>query len=53
MREDPRPSTSKKLTGTQNQWRLRVGDYRVLYEIDDTQKTVTVYRIRHRRDSYR
>ena len=34
-------------------YRLRVGDYRVLFDIDDTRKIVTVYRIKHRREAYR
>jgi mRNA interferase RelE/StbE len=34
-------------------WRIRVGDFRVIYEIDDDQRAVTVLRIGHRRDVYR
>lgn len=49
----PRPSGSQKLKGTENQWRVRVGDYRVVYEIDDRDCTILVARIRHRRDVYR
>lgn len=43
---------SKKLEG-ENKFRLRVGDYRIVYEIDDKQKIVTIYRVRHRKDVYR
>jgi mRNA-degrading endonuclease RelE of RelBE toxin-antitoxin system len=36
-----------------NDWRIRIGDYRVIYEIDDRAKVVKVMRIRHRREAYR
>ena len=48
----PRPPGCKKLKTGDNQWRVRVGDYRVVYEIDDTAKTVDVTRIAHRREVY-
>jgi mRNA interferase RelE/StbE len=51
--DDPRPHNAKKLTGSGSRWRIRVGDYRVLYEIDDARKIVEVYRIAHRREVYR
>jgi mRNA interferase RelE/StbE len=50
---DPRPVGSRKLAGTKHDWRIRVGDYRVIYEIADAAKFVRVYRIRHRREVYR
>ena len=50
--ETPRPSGCKKLTGREG-WRIRVGDYRVVYEIDDDRKVVTVLHAGHRRDVYR
>ncbi|MDI6791605.1 MAG: type II toxin-antitoxin system RelE/ParE family toxin [bacterium] len=34
-------------------WRIRIGNYRVLYEIDDKTKVVTIYRVKHRKDVYR
>lgn len=49
LAQEPRPSGCRKLTGREG-WRLRVGDYRVLYDIDDNRKAVT---IGHRRDMYR
>ena len=49
---DPRPAGSKKLKGYKDHWRIRIGDYRVIYIIDDDSKTVTVTRIAHRRDVY-
>jgi len=53
LAEDPRPSGSKKLKGTQEElWRIRVGDYRIIYEIGDELKLVDIRRIRHRKDVY-
>jgi mRNA interferase RelE/StbE len=49
---DPRPSDAKKLKGTAD-YSLRVGVYRILYEIDDNARIVTVYRVKHRREVYR
>lgn len=50
---DPRPKGCKKLTGEQSAWRIRIGDYRVLYEIQDNVLTVTVVRVAHRREVYK
>jgi mRNA interferase RelE/StbE len=49
----PRPFGCRKLRGEQNLWRLRVGDYRVIYRVDDRQKIVDVIAVRHRKDAYR
>ncbi|MFZ2062095.1 MAG: type II toxin-antitoxin system RelE/ParE family toxin [Candidatus Binatus sp.] len=49
----PRPSGCKKLKGGDNEWRIRVRDYRIVYVIDDTAKTVDVTRIAHRREVYK
>ena len=48
----PRPSGCKKLRG-QKAWRIRVGDYRVIYEIHDKRLLVMVVTVGHRRDVYR
>ena len=45
--------TDRKLVGFQHEWRLRVGDYRILYVIDDSEKRVTIARVAHRREVYR
>jgi mRNA interferase RelE/StbE len=50
LADEPRPSGVKKLVGTDNAWRIRVGDYRVIYEIDDGIVVVVVFRVAHRRD---
>jgi mRNA interferase RelE/StbE len=47
---NPRPPGCRKLTGTENDWRIRVGDYRVVYDIDDAVRVVRVSRVRHRRE---
>lgn len=52
LSNDPRPSAATKLVG-RPEWRTRVGSYRVLYEIDDKNRTVTVTAISDRREVYR
>jgi mRNA interferase RelE/StbE len=53
LSKDPRPTGCRKLTGTDNDWRIRAGDYRVIYEIDDKAREIRFNRIRHRREVYR
>jgi mRNA interferase RelE/StbE len=53
LTHDPRPPGVEKLAGEPNGYRVRVGDYRVLYEIQGDQLVVYVVRIGHRRDVYR
>lgn len=53
LAKKPRPSGSRKLAGTANDWRIRVGDYRIVYEIADEVRIVRINRVRHRRDVYR
>lgn len=50
---DPHPQGSRKISGSSNDWRLRIGDYRVLYEINNRTRTVTIMRVKHRKDAYR
>jgi len=52
LADNPRPAGCKKLKGYKDQWRVRVGDWRVLYIIDDDAKLVTITRIAHRREVY-
>jgi mRNA interferase RelE/StbE len=52
LANSPRPPGCKKLKSGDNQWRVRVGDYRIVYEIDDKAKIVDVTRIAHRREVY-
>jgi mRNA interferase RelE/StbE len=53
LAENPRPSGCHKLTGSRHDWRIRIGDYRVVYQIDDAHKRVRIFRVRHRREVYR
>ncbi|MDE1163253.1 MAG: type II toxin-antitoxin system RelE/ParE family toxin [Acidobacteriaceae bacterium] len=52
LQDDPRPAGCKKLKGDEATYRIRIGDYRVVYTIDDGKILVTVIRIRHRREVY-
>ena len=53
LKSNPRPHGSKKLVGTNGSWRIRVGDYRVLYDVADAIRIVRIYRVRHRKDVYK
>ena len=53
LASDPRPPGCRKLVGSDDDWRIRVGDYRVIYQIADAVRVVRVYRVRHRREVYR
>jgi len=52
LADNPRPAGCKKLRGYKDQWRIRMGDYRVIHTIDDIGNTVTVTHVAHRRDVY-
>ena len=52
LADNPRPAGCQKLKGYKDQWRIRVGDYRVMYTIDDARLLVELTRVRHRRDVY-
>ena len=52
LASDPRPPGSEKLSG-QQRYRVRQGDYRIVYAVDDESRTVTVVKIGHRREGYR
>ena len=53
LADDPRPEGARKLTNIENAYRIRVGDYRVVYQIVDNILTVFVVRVGHRKDVYR
>lgn len=53
LKTNPRPFGSKKLHGSEDRWRIRIGNYRVLYKIDDAMKQVYIYRALHREEAYR
>ncbi len=52
LQKEPRPRGCKKLKGRKG-WRIRCGQYRIIYEIDDLEKKLTIFHIGHRRDVYR
>jgi len=53
LAEDPFPRQAVKLSGAERFYRVRVGDYRILYEVDTQMKQVTIHCVRHRREVYR
>ena len=53
LEDTPRPDGVRKLQGYQNRYRIRVGIYRIIYEIEDTENRVIILKVRHRRDAYR
>ncbi len=53
LAENPRPSGCKKLKGSQDVYRLRSGDYRIIFQIQDAMLLVLVLKVGHRRDVYR
>ena len=52
LADQPRPSGAKKLAGGDGEWRVRTGDYRIVYEVHDDVLLVLVVAIGHRRDIY-
>jgi mRNA interferase RelE/StbE len=53
LSETSRPHGMKKLSGLKDGYRIRIGNYRILYTIDDKRKIITIYRIKHRKEVYR
>lgn len=52
LADQPRPTAAKKLVGGDGEWRVRTGDYRIIYEIRDDVLLVLVVAVGHRRDIY-
>ena len=52
LSRNPRPPGCRKLRGTRNLWRIRVGEYRIVYEILDDPGLIDVVAVRHRKDAY-
>jgi mRNA interferase RelE/StbE len=50
---NPRPAGCRKLEGAEDLWRIRIGDYRVIYSVDDSRRLVDISVVRHRSDAYR
>lgn len=53
LAEDPRPASARQLVGGDGEWRVRTGDYRVIYEVHDQVLVILVVAVGHRRDIYR
>jgi mRNA interferase RelE/StbE len=53
LEEEPRPGGVVKLKGAVDRWRIRVGNYRIIYRIEDNKRLVVVLVIAHRREAYR
>jgi len=53
LANQPRPRGCRKLKGGNNLWRIRIGDYRVIYSIEDRGRVVDIVAVRHRREAYR
>ena len=53
LAQNPRPPGCRKLQGSENLWRIRIGDYRVVYQIFDDEMVVDVIAVRHRSQAYR
>jgi mRNA interferase RelE/StbE len=53
LSENPFPIQSRKMKGSESSYRLRVGDYRVIYQVNTVEKVITVYHVRHRKDAYK
>jgi mRNA interferase RelE/StbE len=53
LAEDARPAGCRKISGSEHDWRIRVGTYRIIYELNEKEKVVKIMRVRHRRAVYR
>lgn len=53
LADDPRPKGCKKLAGHKDLWRIRIGNYRVIYSIGDAVKLVRIEKVSDRKDAYR
>jgi mRNA interferase RelE/StbE len=53
LQNNPRPPRCKKLVGGEDMYRVRFGDWRILYAIDDRKKTLVIYGILNRKEAYR
>jgi mRNA interferase RelE/StbE len=52
LAKSPRPAGCRKLAGEENLWRIRIGDYRIVYSIYDSDRVVDIARVRHRSKAY-
>jgi mRNA interferase RelE/StbE len=52
LADEPRPSGCRKIVGTENTWRIRVGNYRIIYNVFDDVLIIEVIAVKHRKDAY-
>jgi mRNA interferase RelE/StbE len=52
LADDPRPPAARQLVGGAGEWRVRTGDFRIIYEIHDRELVILVVKVGHRRDVY-
>jgi mRNA interferase RelE/StbE len=53
LKNNPKPVDARKITFSENYYRIRVDDYRIIYEINYKEKRINIFRIRHRKEAYR
>ena len=53
LKHTPRPTGVRKIVGSKKDWWLRIGKYRVIYEIDDHHKVIRIFRVKHRGEAYK
>lgn len=53
LADNPFPVQSRKMKGSETSYRLRIGDYRVIYQVDTENKAVVIYHVRHRKNAYK
>ena len=53
LKDNPKSTESRKITSSENYYRIKVGDYRIIYEINYKEKRINIFRIRHRKEAYR
>jgi mRNA interferase RelE/StbE len=53
LKYNPKPKEARKITSSDNYYRIRVGDYRIIYEINYKENKIFIFRIRHRKEAYR
>jgi len=52
LKDNPHPRGRRKLLGSQRNYRIRIGDHRVIYRVDKDSGTIIIFRVRHRREAY-
>jgi mRNA interferase RelE/StbE len=53
LKDNPKPIEARRITSSENYYRIRVGDYRIIYEINYKEKRINIFRVRHRKEAYR